>query len=152
VKNWCLIIVVLVAISACVDDPDCLRSGDPALVISFKRLSDGKADTVVILNVTAENADSVFYKTSPDELDTLNGSALLRVNPFATETLFTFLFETEEKILRVGYKNEIRFISEACGSDYVQYDLQILETQFDSVRVVNDVLTTNRTPNIEIYN
>lgn len=151
-RHWCWIFFLMALASSCLDDPDCILTGDPALVISFKKLSNGEADTVVLYHVTAAGTDSIFYQSSePDELDTLNGEALLSVNLFAEETLFTFLFETEEKILRVGYKNEIRFISEACGSDKVQYDLAVLETEFDSVRVINPVLSKNRTPNIEIY-
>jgi Family of unknown function (DUF6452) len=154
VKNWCWIFFVLVIVSSCLDDPDCLRTADTALVISFIRLSDNKPDTIILYHVAGEGADSVFYKSSvePDKLDTLEGTALLAVNPFANETLFTFVFETEEKTLKVGYKNEIRFISEDCGSEQTQYSLAILETQFDSVRVVNSRLSTSRTTNIEIYN
>ncbi len=152
-KNWSWIFFVLLIVSACLDDADCLRSADNALVISFKKLSDGKADTVILYNISALGADSIFYKSSePDELDTLNGSALLAVNPYATETLFTFSFDGEDKTLKVGYKNETRFVSEECGSERVQYNLTILETQFDSVRVVNRLLSTSRTTNIEIYN
>jgi len=104
--------------------------------------------------VEGDGADSVFYKysTETDKLDTLEGSALLAVNPFANETAFSFVFETEDKILKVGYKNEIKFISEECGSEQIQYALKILETEFDSVRVVNTRLSTSRTTNIEIYN
>ena len=139
--------------SSCLESADCIKNGDTALVISFKKLSDGKADTVALYNISAEGSDSVFYKTAnPDPLNTLIGSAIVSVNPYAEETLFTFLLETQTVTLKVGYRNEIRFISEECGSDRVQRDLTILETQFDSVRVVNPVLTKNRTPNIEIYN
>jgi hypothetical protein len=141
-------------VSACVDEPDCVRTGDNALIISFKKRLDGSTDTVILYNISAVGADSIFYKSSePDELDTLNGSALLSVNPYSEETLFTFLFRFGvEKTLKVGYKSETRFISDECGSDRVQYNLTILETQFDSVRVVNNQLSTNRTTNIEIYN
>lgn len=152
-KNWCWIILMIVLVSSCLESAECVKSGDTALVINFKKLSDGKADTVILLNVSAAGSDSVFYKSSdPDELDTLNGAALLAVNPYADETLFTFSYETQQVTLKVGYKNEVRFISEECGSDRVQMGLTILETQFDSVRVVNNVLTKNRTTNIEIYN
>lgn len=143
---------MLLIVSSCLEDADCLKRGDNALVISFKKLSDGKADTVVFYNVSAEGADSVFYKSSePDELDTLS-AALLAVNPYGNETLFTFTFESASKTLKVGYKNEIRFVSEECGSEQIQFNLTILETQFDSVRVVNSVLSTSRATNIEIYN
>lgn len=153
VKNWCGVIFVLIMVSSCLDDPDCLRTADTALVISFIRLSDHKPDTVILYHVTGEGADSVFYKSSaePDKLDTLVGSATLAVNPFADETLFTFVYETGEKLLKVGYKNETRFISEECGSEQTQYGLTILECQFDSIRVVNNHLSTSRTTNIEIY-
>ena len=139
-------------VSSCLDSPDCIKNGDTTLVIRFKQLSDGKPDTVVLYNVAAEGSDSVFYKTDPDALNTLIDTVKLTVNPYAEETLFTFLFETKTVTLRVGYKNEIRFISEECGSDFVQTDLTILETQFDSVRVVNNVLTKDLNANIEIYN
>ena len=144
---------MVIIVSSCLDDPDCVRTADTALVISFKRLSDSKADTIILFNISADGTDSIFYKsTEPDELDTLNGSALLSVNPYAEETLFTFLFPLGlQKTMRVGYRSQARFISEECGSERNQIDLTILETQFDSVRVVNPVLSTNRTPNIEIY-
>ena len=145
---------MLIIVSSCLDEPDCLRNGDTALVISFIRLSDHKPDTIILYRVEGDGADSVFYKSSTetDKLDTLEGTALLAVNPFANETLFSFVFETEEKLLKVGYKNEIKFISEECGSEQIQYALKILETEFDSVRVVNTRLSTSRTTNIEIYN
>lgn len=146
----CWIIVVAVVAGSCLDDADCLRTGDDALVINFKRL-DGRNDTLVFYNIAAEGTDSIFYKTAePDERDTLH-TVTLAVNPFEDETLFTFYFETETKTLRVGYKNEVRFVSEDCGTERVQHNLKILETGFDSVRVVNSVLSTSRTTNIEIY-
>jgi hypothetical protein len=152
-KNWCWIIIIVAFASSCLESAECVKNGDTALVISFKKLSNGLADTVTLYNVSAAGSDSVFYKSSEvDGLDILNGSALLSVNPYAEETLFTFFFETQQVTLKVGYKNEVRFISEDCGSDRVQRDLTILETQFDSVRVVNNVLTKNRTPNTEIFN
>jgi hypothetical protein len=56
------------------------------------------------------------------------------------------------KSLKVGYKTQTRFISEECGSEQVLYDLSILETDFDSVRIVNNRLTTSKTTNVEIFN
>lgn len=154
VKNWCWIIVMLAVLGSCLDSPECLRSGDNALKIKFTRLSDNKPDTVILFHISATGADSVFYKSSlePDELDTLRGTALLSVNPFADETLFTFVFDGDEKVLKVGYRNEMRFVSEECGTELTQYELKILETQFDSVRVVANRLSKSNETNIEIFN
>jgi hypothetical protein len=149
-KNWCWIIIVIALASSCLETAECVKRGSTGLVISFKKLSDGTADTVTLHSITAEGTDFVFYNAGPDGLDI--GAAVVSVNPYANETLFTFLIEAQPVTLKVGYKNEVRFISEECGGDRVQIDLTILETQFDSVRVVNNVLTRDSLTNIEIYN
>jgi hypothetical protein len=145
-RNWCWIIFMMVLASSCLEEAECVKSGDTALVIKFKKLSNGTADTLFVDQVVAAGADSVFYSSQP-----LNGTAVLSVNPYAEETEFTFVLESGQKTLKVGYRNEVRLISEECGSDRVQVDLTILETQFDSVRVVNSALTKNRATNIEIF-
>jgi len=149
-KNWIWILLVLVTMFACLDDPECLRTSDSALYVNFTRLSDGKPDTIVVYNIDS-GGDSIFYRNNPDVLDTLRGKATLAVNPFANETVFTFSYETGTKMLRVGYKTQTRFISEDCGSEEMLYDLSILETDFDSVRVVTNRLTTSKLTNIEIF-
>ena len=151
-RNWLGIILVLMLASSCLESAECVKSGDTALVIEFKNLSDGKADTVTLYYISAVGSDSVFYKTDPDVLKQVLNPVLISVNPYAEQTEFTFVLETGPVTLTVGYRNEVRFISEECGSDRVQRDLNILETQFDSVKVVNSVLTKDRRTNIEIYN
>ena len=149
-KKWSWVILLAGMAVACLDDPECLRTADTTLVISFKTL-DNQTDTTVFYNIEALGSDSIFYKTAPDLRDTVT-TVYVDVNPFENETTFTFQFDVDSsKILRVGYKNDTRFISEECGSERVQYNLKVLETEFDSVRVVNGYLSTNRTPNIEIY-
>jgi hypothetical protein len=150
-KNWFWIGLVLVVAGSCLDEPECLRTSDSTLYVSFTRLSDGKPDTLIVYNISS-GADSIFYMTNHDKLDTLEGKATLAVNPFANETFFTFSYEMGTKSLKVGYKTQTRFISEECGSEQVLYDLSILETDFDSVRIVNNRLTTSKTTNVEIFN
>jgi len=150
VKNafWLL----LLPLFSCLDQPDCLRTSDTALVVSFRKLEGGARDTVVLYQVIALGADSIFY--SPGNVpDTLRGvNALLAVDPFSTETSFTFYFHENEKELRVGYNREMRFVSDECGSELFLSSLEILSTTFDSVRVVNRQLSKSRTVNIEIFN
>lgn len=150
-KNWFWIGLISVLLGACLDDPECLRKSDTALVISFKKIADGKADTLIFYNISAAGSDSIFYKDQPEDVRDTLASVLLAVNPYLDETTYTFQFEGEQVLLKVGYKSRTKFISEDCGSEQLLYDLKILETQFDSVRIVNPVLTTARQPNIEIY-
>lgn len=134
----------------------CLRGADNALVIEFKKFSNGVAvsDTVTFMNIEAEGTNGVFYLDDPDVMDTLivDEAAFVTVNPYAEETLFTFNnFKGDTLILRVGYKTEVRFVSEECGSERLQYDLSIMETTFDSVRVVSNSLNKGESTNIEIF-
>lgn len=142
---------------SCLEDPNCVKQGDTALVISFRKLAENKLDTVVIYQITAEangmQADSIFYSPG-DEADTLRSqSAIIAVDPSATETSFTFFLpEGEQKTLQVSYQSNLIFISEDCGTDQLISNLRIVNTTFDSVRVVNGALSKNRNINIEIFN
>jgi hypothetical protein len=150
VKNafWLL----LLPLFSCLDQPDCLRTADTGLVIAFRKLEGGARDTVVLYQVTAVGADSIFYSPG-NEPDTLKGTnALLAVDPFNTETSFTFYFHENQQKLQVGYTREMRFVSDECGSEIFLSSLEILNTTFDSVRVVNRQLTKSRSVNIEIFN
>lgn len=112
----------------------------------------GARDTVVLYQVVALGTDSIFYSPG-DKPDTLRGiNATLAVDPFNTQTSFTFYFHEHQKELRVGYTREIRFVSDECGSEIFLSSLEILNTTFDSVRVVNSQLTKSRVVNIEIFN
>jgi hypothetical protein len=152
---WVLIIFLIVALGSCLDNDICLRGADNALVIEFKKLSDGLADTVTFLNIEATGVDSVFYKDFPEDLtDTLfvDDVATVAVNPYAESTFFRFNdFRGEPQTLEVGYKTEVRFVSEECGSERLQYNLKVIGTSFDSVRVVRNSLNKGRSTNIEIY-
>ena len=144
--------ILFLPLFSCLDQPDCLRTADTALVVAFRKLEGGVRDTVVLYQVVATGADSIFY--SPGNVpDTLRGTnATLAVSPFSNETFFTFYFHQNQKELLVGYRREARFISDECGSEIFLSSLEILNTTFDSVRVVNRQLTRNRTVNIEIFN
>lgn len=151
---WVLIIFLVVVGGSCLDSDVCLRGADNALIIEFKKLADGRSDTVTFLNVEAAGVDSIFYKNDPDVMDTLfaDEKLVLAINPYSDTTFFTVNdFRGQTKILNVSYKTEVRFVSEECGSERLQYDLTIRQTTFDSVRVVRSSLNKGKSTNIEIY-
>lgn len=152
---WVLVIFLVVALGSCLDNDICLRGADNALVIDFKKIVAGEEvdDTVILLNVMAVGiSDSIFYGGIGDDYDTLT-SVTLTVDPFDNTTSFTFNdFKGLTKTLEVSYKTEVRFVSEECGSERLQYDLKIVNTTFNSARVVRNSLNKGRSTNIEIYN
>jgi hypothetical protein len=152
---WVLIIFLLVLGGSCLDNDICLRGADNALVIEFKKIVDEEdvRDTVTFLNIEAEGTNAVFYLQDPDVRDTITSKVVVTLNPYAEETTFTFNdFKGLTKTLRVGYKTEVKFVSEECGSERLQYDLKVLETSFNTVNVVRKNLDKGRFTNIEIFN
>lgn len=145
--------MIFMLLGSCLDNDICLRGADNALIFGFIKLSDGKADTVALYNIAATGVDSVFYKEHiTDTLNILPQQAQVTVNPYGDTTQFVFQYPNEVKKITVGYKTEVRFVSEDCGSERLQYDLKILSTDFDSVRVVRNSLNKGKSINIEIYN
>lgn len=161
--KWCGVLLIFVVLTSCLDNDICLRGSDNALVINFKRLSDGLTDTVTLQNIHSNGTNAYYYLNTPDVVDTIpyKGSSgisaiskdvIVLVNPYANQSQFTFNnFRGDTLTLTVGYKTEVRFVSEECGSERLQYDLKIIETSFDSVRVVQRNLNRGRSTNIEIY-
>lgn len=150
--------MIFILLGSCLDNDICLRGADNGLVINFKKLSDGLEDTVTLQNIEALGTNGVFYLDDPDTVNIIPSAGLssditLLVNPYADSTRFTFNnIRGDTLILTVGYKTEVRFVSEECGSERLQYDLKVLRTTFDSVRVVRRNLDKGRFTNIEIYN
>lgn len=152
IVRFALYAFCVVLFSSCLDEPDCIRNADTALVIQFKRLLDGKNDTLIFYRVEAIGTDSIFYGQDPDVPDTLRGTPMiLSVNPNAPSTSFTFYLPVSERSLWVEYDRSVRFIREDCGSEVSLNNLSISFTDFDSVRVINPILSAARTVNIEIY-
>lgn len=152
---WVLIIFLLVLGGSCLDNDICLRGADNALVIEFKKIVEAESvrDTVTFLNIEAEGTNQVFYLQDPDVRDTIITKVVVTINPYAEETTFTFNdFKGLTKTLRVGYKTEVKFVSEECGSERLQYDLKVLETSFNTVNVVRKNLDKGRFTNLEIFN
>src|SRR6187431_2998643 len=57
--HW-FIIFLLFAIS-CLDEPDCFRLNNNIIGIAFKKMYDGKADTVGVLGIQALSAPQVDF-------------------------------------------------------------------------------------------
>jgi Family of unknown function (DUF6452) len=156
-QKWCGVLLIFVLFGSCLDNDICLRGADNALVINFKKLSDGLEDTVTLLNIESAGTNAVYYLEDPDTVNSIpstnfSSDVLVLVNPYADSTHFTFNnFRGDTLTLTVGYKTEVRFVSEECGSERLQYDLSIIKTTFDSVRVVRRSLDKGRSTNIEIY-
>jgi hypothetical protein len=127
--HW-FIIFLFVAVS-CLDQPDCFRLNNNIIGIAFKKMYDGKADTVAIIGIKALAAPDFTFS----ELKYTNG-AYVPLNYFATQTALTVQDLEETHHLLLGYEVKTQFVSDDCGARYVLTNLQLLEEDYDSIRVV----------------
>lgn len=123
--------LLLLAIS-CLDEPDCFSLNNNVIGIAFKKMSDSKADTVVLISVTAEGTDSVFRANT-----ILTGIDKLPLNYYQGETVFYFQDLDSARVLHLGYSAKSQLVSEECGERFVVTGLQVLNHAFDSIRIVS---------------
>jgi hypothetical protein len=120
----------LMAIS-CLDQPDCFSLNNNIVGISFKKLSNNTADTVVVRSLTADGIDSVFLT------NVLATGKNIPLNLYQDSTLFMFEGLDQVYDLKLKYSSKVQFVSEECGSKFVISNLQAFSETFDSVRVVS---------------
>jgi len=131
---WFLFFAIMTV--ACLDEPDCYHLNNYVVGISFKKLEDSSADTLVLSAMGTVEPPLLFYT------DTTFTKMFLPLNYFTDET--EFFFETPDAIrfLRLGYLSKAQFVSENCGEKFVLSEMRVLEHSFDSVRMVIDVPTS----------
>lgn len=144
---WFLFFALLAV--SCLNEPDCYNLNNNLIGISFRKLADNKADTVAIIGITINGADSVFY---PFRLVT---GVELPLNFYTSESDIIFqrlhwdVAVTNRLLL--GYRSQIQFVSEDCGERFLISNLDVLESDFDSVRVVNASPGNTPSTNLIVY-
>jgi hypothetical protein len=135
----------LLIMGSCLEKPDCFLLSNNYIGISFKKMFDGKADTLSLIGITSSSTDVVFYPF------TRASGIQLELNPYASST--DFLVETifGNHLLNLEYRSTIQFVSEDCGVRTTITDFNLADFGFDSVRVVNPFLTNPATVNLEVY-
>lgn len=143
-KGGYFLICFLIAAS-CLDEPDCFSLNNYIIGISFKKLTDSKADTVAFTSIRTVFPPVIFSG------DTLS-KVYLPLNYFENETSFLFENPGKNLLLRLGYSSKAQFVSENCGERFVLSDLKVLNHSFDSVRVIsNTPADQGGTIHIEIF-
>ncbi|MEO1098304.1 MAG: DUF6452 family protein, partial [Bacteroidota bacterium] len=105
-------------------------------------------DTAVVVNsIKPIDSDSILVSET-----TIVGTIQLPLN--ANEASTAFVFETEfgRDTLVLSYKVSTRLISEDCGLEVLFTELESIRNDFDSIRIVNDILVEDINEDIRIYN
>jgi len=145
-KKWFWIILVFVVAGSCLDEPDCVNLNNAYVGIAFKKIFDGKADTVIFTGILSSESDSIFYPY------TRATAIQLPLNQFATQTQFQLKGIYGENFLVMDYENKpVQFVSEDCGARYVLSNLAFTDHDFDSLKIITNILSGTDQVNIEVY-
>ncbi len=143
--SWFLCLLLLAV--SCLDEPDCFRLNNNFAGISFKKMYDGEADTVALIGVRPSGTDSVFNQF------VLTTGVYLQLNYFTDQTSFAIesLGGGIRQVL-LGYDVKTQFVSEDCGARYVLSNLELLSSDYDSIRLIDGTPgASQQGANIEIY-
>jgi hypothetical protein len=130
---------------SCLDEPDCFRQNVNLIGISFKKMFDGRGDTVAIARITTSISDSVFVDHR------LVSHLSLPLNYLKNETDFTIEGIDRLYHLLLTHQSKAQFVSEDCGQRFIVSNLGISHQDFDSIRLVSNSLSNPAHVNIEVY-
>lgn len=144
--TWFALFLVMVV--SCLDQPDCYRQNLNLIGISFKKLRDGKPDTVVLYKVFGDNSYPFFN----DTVGTTN--IAIPLNYLSESMTLSLKGILKDDVLKLGFTSKAQFVSEECGTRFIISDLKILDktlTNHDSVRVTSSLPANPAGTNIVIY-
>jgi hypothetical protein len=136
--HW-FIIFLFFAIS-CLDEPDCFRLNNNIIGIAFKKMYDGKADTIRFFNLQALAAPDITFI---DPATSYASEVYVPLDFFTRETDFTLEALYDIHHLRFGYDVKTQFVSEDCGARYVLNGLSLLQHDYDSIHLVSTTPTSS---------
>jgi len=145
-KTRNLVLILLISIWGCNEIEQCqLDPNSEFLVGTFYNIKDSVArDTLVFNAVVPSNQPLNFY-------DTIIFGAFFPLNPTDTTISYTFMTDSMDYQLSLSYDVLYYLFSPDCDPSIRYFDLKVVETNFDSVAVVGDVLDLQIPINLEIY-
>jgi hypothetical protein len=145
--SW-ILVFTLVAIS-CLDQPDCYNLTNGNITIGFRKIADGRVDTVMVLErfFQSKDLDNAFINT---DTVIVNGTSLqFPIDYLTNETNYSIKEIEKTNILELGYKVQTQFVSEECGPRFFVSDLTVLSSDTDSVRITSGIPGSGT--NVTIY-
>jgi hypothetical protein len=144
--------IIILLLSTCLSQPDCLVTATNLVKISLKRLDSDSVNTVKFILVRVSGTDSVFYQNKTESTITLP------VNPGTLITTFAFEYKSKpdtsivkKDSVALTYAGQYFVVSPDCGGYVYFSNLTVASTSFVNVpKVVNPQLSTSATSNLEI--
>ncbi|MGE0590444.1 MAG: hypothetical protein AB7O48_17825 [Cyclobacteriaceae bacterium] len=139
------LIVSATLLTSCFENPDCIGLKNDLVGISFKKLFDGQADSIQLVGLTVSGSDSMF-------LPSTFSSVVVPLNTAERQQSVEIRLVRGDYQMSLAYQVQTQFESVDCGPRFLFSNLELLQHNFDSVRVTNgtpfsgDIVT-----NIEVF-
>jgi len=130
--------------AGCLNEPDCLITSTNLVKISFKK-SNNSARKILFNEITISGLDN-DKKYQTDSVTSIQ----LPVTPAEGDITFTFSFESRVETLRLKYDTQTEIISPECGAFVNYINLDVADTSFEVVEILNNRLTLNAPVNVQI--
>lgn len=134
-------------LNSCFEDPDCIDLRNDFVGFTFKKMFDGKIDTVNLIGISVSGTNNVYYPFT-----SVRGSIQVPLNVSASSQQFGIELLRGSYTMVVDYDSQPQFESADCGPRFILSNLQVSQHNFDSVRVASNVpLAGLSGSNIDIY-
>ncbi|MEQ8240128.1 MAG: hypothetical protein RIA69_12995 [Cyclobacteriaceae bacterium] len=145
-KTRNLVLILLISIWGCNEIEQCqLDRNSEFLVGAFYNIKDSVARDTLIFNAVVPSTQPLnFY-------DTIFFGAFFPLNPTDTMISYTFFTDSMDYELSLSYDVLYYLFSPDCDPSIRYFDLKVVDTNFDSVAVVGDVLDLQIPINLEVY-
>ncbi len=140
------VMLILFSIAGCSEIVDCKRETKTTARISFFKKTDGTSLEISFDTITAIGTDSIFF-TAKDTLSIYD----IPLDPNSINTTFIFIRASVTDTLNLGYENQFVIIDEDCAPEIAFNNLEILNTSFDSLKIVESRLLIAVENNIKIF-
>lgn len=132
----------------CLEEGDCQKQASTLLKVAFISKETGKSVKVSVTRVVADSTFTVYSSSNSKAVSTLN----IPVDPYDTITplVFTILKEADKQ-LTISYTRHAILIAPDCGPENLLANLSIVNTDFDSLKLVTPLISVSKTANIDIY-
>ena len=138
--------MIVFSIAACNEVVDCSRETKTTARISFFKKTDGSTLAIAFDTIMAIGSESFFF-TAIDSSSVYD----LPLDPNVNSTTFIFIKASVTDTLNLGYENQFVIIDEDCVPEIAFNNLEILNTSFDSLRIVENRLLVEVENNIKIF-
>jgi len=136
--------ILLLGLWGCLTEPDCFNTSTNLATFAFY----DSEDDLIEVEIDSIAISGVNGFLIPD--DNTFTAILLPLNPAETDVTLTFYLGAAAETISLNYRLQTEVVSEDCGALAYITDLNLTDSSFENISILNNRLATNAGTNIKI--